>query len=82
MTQDDKLTRFLGVMADHKAELGLTPGEYGFAEDNRFTFNLSPKMRKFANSLFFKYAHCMGIKHLDDPLPKTIRVDISAKRQN
>lgn len=80
MTQDDKLTRFLGILADHKDELGLSAGEFGFADDNRFTFNLSPKMRQFANKLFYKYAHCLGIRHLDEPLPKTIKVDLSAKR--
>lgn len=80
MTQDDKLTRFLGIVADHRAELGLTASEYGFADDNRFTFNLSPAMNKFANAIFYKYAHCLGIRHLDDPLPKTITVDLKAKR--
>lgn len=77
MTQDDKLTRFLGILADHKTELGLSAGEYGFAEDNRFSFNLSPKMKAFANKLFWKYAKCMGIKHLDDPLPKTIKITLN-----
>lgn len=80
MTQDDKLTRFLGLLADHAAELRLSANERGFADDNRFTFNLSPGMRKWANALFYKYGHCLGIRHLDDPLPKTIKVDLSAKR--
>lgn len=80
MTQDDKLTRFLGILADHKTELGLTPSEFGFADDNRFTFNLSPAMRKFANQLFWKYGRCLGIRHLDDPLPKAIKVDLELKR--
>ena len=80
MTQDDKLTRFLGIAADHKAELGMSPGEFGFADDNRFTFNLSPAMKKFANSIFYKYGPALGIHHLDDPLPKTINVDLTKKR--
>jgi hypothetical protein len=81
MTQDDKLTRFLGILADHKTQLGLTGGEYGFAEDNRFNFNLSPRMKKFANSLFFKYGPCLGVHHLDDPLPDPIPVNVGLKRQ-
>jgi hypothetical protein len=81
MTQDDKLTRFLGILADHKAELGLSPSVYGFADDSRFTFNLSPAMRKFANSLFYKYGPALGINHLDDPIPKKIVVDLSKVRK-
>ena len=81
MTQDDKLTRFLGIAADHKAELGMSAGEYGFSEDNRFAFNLSPKMRKFANSIFYKYGPALGIHHLDDPIPKTIKVDLTRARK-
>lgn len=80
MTQDDKITRFLGIAADHKVELGMSPGEFGFADDNRFTFNLSPAMKKFANSIFYKYGPALGIHHLDDPLPKTIKVDLTKKR--
>lgn len=80
MTQDDKLTRFLGLLADHAAELGLSANERGFADDNRFTFNLSPGMRKWANQLFWKYGRCLGINHLDDPIPKTIRVSLELKR--
>jgi len=80
MTQDDKLTRFLGIAADHRKELGMSASEAGFADDCRFSFNLSPAMRKFAQAIFYKYAHCMGIHHLDDPIPKTIKVDITAKR--
>jgi hypothetical protein len=81
MTQDDKLTRFLGVLADHKDELGLAPGEFGFAEDNRFTFNLSSRMRAFANQLFYKYGPTMGINHLDEPIPKEITVDLANVRK-
>jgi len=82
MTQDDKLTRFLGIAADHKAELGLSPSEFGFADDNRFTFNLSPAMRKFANQIFYKYGPALGIHHLDDPIPKVIKVDLTRKRES
>lgn len=81
MTQDDKLTRFLGILADHKEELGLSPGEYGFSEDNRFTFNLSPKMKAFADQLFYKYHLCLGIHHLDDPIPSKITVNLELKRK-
>jgi hypothetical protein len=81
MTQDDKLTRFLGIAADHKAELGLSPSEFGFADDNRFTFNLSPAMKKFANHIFYKYGPALGIHHLDDSLPKTITVDLTRVRK-
>lgn len=81
MTQDDKLTRFLGIAADHKAELGMSPGEFGFADDNRFTFNLSPAMKKFANAIFYKYGPALGITHLDDPLPRTITVDLTRVRK-
>ena len=62
MTQDDKLTRFLGILEDHKTELGLKPGEYGFADDNRFMLNLSPRMRKFANDLYTKYGRLLESK--------------------
>lgn len=81
MTQDDKLTRFLGILADHKKELGLSAGEFGFADDSRFAFNLSPKMRKFASNLFYKYGPALGIHHLDDPIPKTIKVDLTRIRK-
>ena len=80
MTKDDKLTRFLGILADHKSELGLTPGEFGFADDNRFAFNLSPAMSKFANALFYKYGPALGIRHIDDPIPKLIKVNLELKR--
>lgn len=82
MTQDDKLTRFLGILADHGRELGLRAGELGFADDNRFTLNLSPKMRRFANSLFWKYGRKMGINHLDDPIPPVIKIDLTAEQQS
>ena len=80
MTIDDKLTRFLGVAADHKTELGMSAGEFGFADDCRFALNLSPKMRKFANSLFYKYGPALGINHIDDPIPKVIKVRLELKR--
>jgi hypothetical protein len=66
MTQDDKLTRFLGDLADSTIP-GVTAGERGFADDNRFTFNLSPRMKKFAFVLFEKYGRLVGWTSLDDP---------------
>ena len=81
MTQDDKLTRFLGVLADHRAELGLSAGEYGFAEDNRFTFNLSPKMKVYANQLFYRYGPALGINHLDESTSEEIKVDLNRIRR-
>jgi len=81
MTQDDKLTRFLGILADHKDQLGLKGGEYGFADDNRFTLNLSPRMRKFAQDLFYKYGHALGVPHMDDPIPEEIEVRPDLIRQ-
>jgi hypothetical protein len=38
-------------------------------------------MRKFANSLFYKYGPALGINHLDDPIPKKIVVDLSKVRK-
>ena len=67
MTQDDKLTLFLGQLADSTLALGLTASERGFADDMRFTFNLSPRMKKFAFALFAKYGRLIGWKSLDDP---------------
>lgn len=67
MTQDDRLTLFLGQLADSKEPLGLTAGERGFADDCRFAFNLSPKMKKFALKLFDKYGRLIGWKSLEEP---------------
>ena len=67
MTQDDKLTLFLGQLADSEKPLGLTASEKGFADDCRFAFNLSPKMKKFAWKLFEKYGRLIGWKSIDEP---------------
>lgn len=67
MTQDDKLTLFLGQLADNKAKLGLSANEYGFADDNRFTLNLSKAMKRYALALFDKYGRLIGWKSLDEP---------------
>ena len=68
MTQDDKLTLFLGHVADNRAKLtGITASEIGFADDNRFAFNLSPRMKTFAWKIFEKYGRLLGWKSIDDP---------------
>lgn len=73
MTQDDKLTLFLGHVADNRAKLiGITASEIGFADDNRFAFNLSPRMKAFAWKIFEKYGRILGWKDIDTP-PKELQ---------
>ena len=67
MTQDDKLTLFLGQLADSTKPIGLSTNERGFADDCRFALNLSPRMKKFALKLFDKYGKLVGWKSLDEP---------------
>ena len=62
MTQDDRMSLFCGQLADNKEKLGLSAFEYGFAEDNRFTFNFSPRMKKVVLGLMNKYAKKIGWK--------------------
>jgi hypothetical protein len=62
MTQDDRMSLFCGKLADAKDQLGLTAFEYSFAEDNRFTFNFSPRMKRVVIGLMNKYAKKIGWK--------------------
>ena len=65
MTLDDRYATFLGNLADKREELKLSAFEYGFADDNRFSFNFSPKMRKVVEKLIAKYGNLV-----DWPKPK------------
>jgi len=69
MTKDDKLTLFLGQLADRRDELDPKPSvkEYGFADDCRFAMSLSPRMRDYALAIFEKYGKQLGWRSLDEP---------------
>lgn len=74
MTRDDKLTLFLGQLADRRSELNPAPTvkEWGFADDCRFSISLSPRMRQYALSIFEKYKTQLGWRSIDEPpRPKT-----------
>ena len=62
MTVDDRYSLFCGKLADKREELGLSAFEYGFAEDNRFSFSFSPKMKRVVLGLILKYGKAVGWK--------------------
>lgn len=56
------MSLFCGKLADQADKLGLSAFERGFADDNRFTFNFTPPMKKVVNGLMNKYAKKIGWK--------------------
>ena len=69
MTRDDKLTLFLGQLADSRDTMDPKPNvkEFGFADDCRFAMNLSPRMRQYAMAIFEKYGKQLGWHSIDEP---------------
>lgn len=56
------MSLFCGKLADNKEKLGLSAFEYGFADDNRFTFNFTKRQRQVINGLIAKYGKRIGFE--------------------